>query len=387
MKVLFVNPHRSDFVYNSPVYSLIKRKNLKKYQYLDHFFTQNETDFYFATSSLFRILSFLKLKILDILVLRVEKMFFHKYNDFSNRTIIFKNKSQYDVTFCFGFSIRDLTYNQIIDLANKSKILIIHLSHYHLYAQKLKEWSKCDNVSFCADTNITDTYFYNYFLNRKVSFFILSYTINSEKFKSVINFQNRDSKIISTGTFHEFEKMYTISQLKNISISNIFGFLTIHPERRILHYFRNKLINIVIYNNSMGKIHLLKIFKKNNTVNQAKYFSFDIVELYNKHKYAFIGEESISGLPGIGIFEAVMCGCVPIINDFSYIGTPLENSRLPIVYRNMNHLFHIIKNFDHTLLNLNYSDQELIEFKKEVTYFFSESNQIDLLNKFISTKI
>ena len=387
MKVLFVNPHRSDFVYNSPVYSLIKRKNLKKYQYLDLFFKHHETDFYFATSSLFRLLSFLKLKIVDILFLRIENKLFHNYNDVNNRTTIFKNKSQYDITFCFGFSIRDLTYQQILDLSNKSKILIIHLSHYHLYAHKLEEWSKCDNVSFCADTNITSTYFYNYFLNKKIPFFILSYSINSEKFKSIIDFQNRVSKIISTGTFHEFEKMYTISQLKNNSISNIFGFLTIHPERRILHYFKNKLNNIVIYNNSMGKINILEIFKKNNSVNQAKYFSFDIVELYNKHKYAFVGEESISGLPAIGIFEAIMCGCVPIINDFSYAGTPLVKSRLPIVYRNINHLFDIIKNFENTLLKLNYSDEELNEFKEEVKYFFSESNQIELLNKFISTKI
>ena len=43
-------------------------------------------------------------------------------------------------------------------------------------------------------------------------------------------------------------------------------------------------------------------------VKQKSYFSFDVVDFFNNNKYALVGEE-IYGLPGIGFFEAMACGC------------------------------------------------------------------------------
>jgi len=387
MKVLFVNPHRSDFVYNSPMYSLIKRRSLKKYAYLDIFFKSNSTDYFFATTTLITILSNFKLNFLNSFFVKFENRLFQKINKINSPIFKLDFDKYYELAFCFGFSIRDLSNKQFKEITNKSKIVFIHLSHYHIYPNKLIYWSEFDNVVFCADVDIRESYFYNYFLNNKTSFFILSYTIDSTRFKFNIPTKNRESNIVCTGTFHEYEKIYNISYLKQNFISNIFGFLTIHPERRMIYYFRHKLKYITVLNSSMGKLSFFRFFKKDNSINQSNYFQLDIVELYNKFKYAFIGEESITGLPGIGVFEAILCGCIPIINEYCYKGTPIEKSSIPIKYSNMNNLFYLINNFESKIITNTITDDELLSFRNEVSNFFSASNQLFKLNEQISKYI
>ena len=98
------------------------------------------------------------------------------------------NITNFDVVFCFGFSIRDISFKSLESIANKSNLFIIHLSHYHLFADKLSEWSKLKNVKFCSDSDIKENYFYNYFVDNKPIHFVLTYTID-EKFKTNFMFE------------------------------------------------------------------------------------------------------------------------------------------------------------------------------------------------------
>ena len=142
---------------------------LKKYKYLDTFFKQHDTDLFFATSSIIRFFNILNISCIDFLFIKIEYYFFKKINNYFN-SIFSLNKKIYDLTFCFGFSIRELSDKQFNNLANKTNLLIIHLSHYHIYANKLNDWASHKNVVFCADADITDNYFYNYFFNEKPTF-------------------------------------------------------------------------------------------------------------------------------------------------------------------------------------------------------------------------
>ena len=188
MNVLFINPHKSDFVYESVSYNLINRKSLKKYNYLNNFFLQNNTEVLFTSSSFKTFLNKLFLQILDPLFLLYEKKRFLKLNrncinfDYINKKNVIEKK--YDLIFCFGFSIRDLSYNELASYTENCKNLIIHLSHYHLYANKLKDWSQIPNITFCADVDIREFYFYKYFIKLTPKFFVLSFCINS-KFKNL----------------------------------------------------------------------------------------------------------------------------------------------------------------------------------------------------------
>ena len=51
--------------------------------------------------------------------------------------------------------------------------------------------------------------------------------------------------------------------------------------------------------------------------------AIDIVNEYNKYKFALVGEE-LSGFPAIGAFEAMGCGCVLIAQKDFYCGLGLE---------------------------------------------------------------
>ena len=134
----------------------------------------------------------------------------------------------------------------------------------------------------------------------------------------------------------------------------------------------------------MGKIDYLFFLKKNNSISQSNYFSIDIVEEYNKYKFAFIGEESIVGLPGIGVFEAILCGCIPIINDFCYKGTPLDDSNVPIIYNNINHLFNLVNNFKTHIDIIQYTQDDLQVLRTKVANYYSETNQLVKLNNFLN---
>ena len=52
---------------------------------------------------------------------------------------------------------------------------------------------------------------------------------------------------------------------------------------------------------------------------QKEYFKVDLVKEYSCHRFAIIGEER-TGFPPLGVFEAMACGCIVIIDPTKYEG-------------------------------------------------------------------
>ena len=110
MEILIINPHRSDFIFESFAYKILGRKSLKKYKYLQKFIFNNTTYFYFKTSSFYNYLRKIKFTFLDILFLKIEKKYFLKYNNLENiKTIKIQNT----------YSFITLKKNQTFKLLNK----------------------------------------------------------------------------------------------------------------------------------------------------------------------------------------------------------------------------------------------------------------------------
>jgi hypothetical protein len=378
MNVLILNPHRSDFIYNSFAYKLLGRRSLKKYIFLQKFINDNNTDFYFSHSSLYNLLKTIKFEWLDFIFLYFERYFFYKINRINKKIIkCFIQNKNYDVAFSFGFAIRDINIEDLKNISKTCKKTILHLSHYHVFSKQITLWSQLNNIQFCSDVDLSNNYYYKYFINNNVKHFVLSYVID-DKFIDTNKFINRENKVISTGTFHEFEKIYSKKSLINFPISNIFGYNTLHPERRLIYYYSNYLKYLDCNNNIMGTINFRNLLNFKSNTNQKTYFKTDIVNLYNKYKFSFVGEESITGLPGIGIFESILCGCIPIINPACYKGTPLENNTISINYNNGNDLIYIIDNL-HNEFNKIIDHESFNKLKLELKNFYSVDFQLKKL--------
>lgn len=381
MKVLVLNPHRSDFIYKSVGYSFLRRKSLQKYAYLQLFFDSVQTDFICKTSSAFGVLKKFGFGWLDRLLVQFEKRNFARLNNVAeNVNFVDDCVDEYDVIFGFGFSIRDLSDQELKRYSTCCKRLIIHLSHYHLFAERLDVWAKFGNTVFCADADIRENIFYRFFVRRSPEFFVLSYVIE-DRFRVIQDYSTRKNMVISTGTFHRFEEMWSRKRLKKHPLSGIFSVLSLHPERRVVNAYADKLPFVESRNGPMGSITLWSILWKSKKISQKGYFAVDIVKLYNEYKFAFVGEESVTGLPGIGILEAVACGCIPIINKRCYKSTPLENASQVIFYSSIHDLIEVMEDPDKHLMHIDW--EESMRTSEQVKSFYSPDHQIKALNKFL----
>ena len=116
------------------------------------------------------------------------------------------------------------------------------------------------------------------------------------------------------GSFHNLDNERPRSFYKDFM--NFFQTNTYHPVRKLVYDNQHLLsgyITCAIAPFREGRIGFLRKLD----VKQKSYFSFDVVDFFNNNKYALVGEE-IYGLPGIGFFEAMACGCV-VGSEWSFL--------------------------------------------------------------------
>lgn len=307
--ITLYNPHSQDFIFKPLAFILAKRKPLCKYGYIKDILLENKgfLDIYvdYTESSIIpmKVLERLPLFLRKIFI-NIELFFWLRVNNIENKVKFISKKDDLSKYNLFGFSYKlavNNLDNKLSELKKFNKVYM-HLSHYMIRTrEKFDFFKQLNNITLLGDNDCTQNSYYQDFLgNSNINLKVVSF-IPQDRFFRKINFEERSLKIIATGSFHnlyeEKPPEYYEDFLKFFNLSTY-------------HFIRKEIFE----DNQNEKItSYVKPYRENSKkkldISQKKYFSFDIVEAYNKHKFAVVGDE-ITGFIAIGSLEAMACGCV-----------------------------------------------------------------------------
>lgn len=335
-----LNPHIIDFVAEPVLYKLAKRRPLKKYGYLiseavkkyghvnilvDH-----------STSGMVPMHIYRKLpRFARSIFSHIEIGWWKRRNKFGSEVRVhFSPKKMEDKEALIFFNYKHYKNPAVVAATcSHFKSCIAHLSHYHndtsLQSNALKA---IPNIRLAADVDISgNEYFKKFFPWYNRGIFILPFAVE-DRFKANVPWQQRTDRILSVGTFHYCKEDYLEGrspELKDFYETSHAA--AIHPLRREIFERKEELkdridcMNSPYMESKSGKSFWKMIVPKNIFAGQKKYFSFNIVDKFNEYKFVVVGEELITGLPGIGTFEALACGCVVIGDKSAYGGQEHAN--------------------------------------------------------------
>ena len=332
-----LNPHISDFISKPLSSHLFKRRALKKYGYIIDEALANEGSVTVlansAASGLVPMSIFKKLPyFLRYLITRFEIGRWKKINGFNDQVQVYYNADKLPDRKALVMLSYKNYQNPVPALVtcNAFELVIAHISHYHLFTSQQSAFlSGIRNLVIAADSDISTTpYFREKFSWYERSVFILPFEITA-RFKRTKQVRERQVKILATGTFHFFDRMIENGDVSAEEFCKANNTGTMHPIRREIFEHKEEVSAwmdpmVSPYNDGELRKSLLQRFFSTTFTSQKKYFSFDIVAGYNDHRFAVVGEEYFSGLPGIGSFEAMGCGCVLIGVPECYKGLGME---------------------------------------------------------------
>jgi hypothetical protein len=305
MRFIFHNPHESN-MYKTPIdFYRRRKKSVEKYSHLIDFFLEKDGLLYTYVDS-YNHVKKTGLKIF------LPKLFGFYLWALLNRINPFKIKvitdisaiNEKDVVFTFlylnftnqkgNLSKQRLILNESFEKMKALKA--IHFSHFNYnsnYASQNLRKANFDLIIAENDLVHNSPYFQKHFNWYSKHFLVLPF-VPKERFKKLIPFSDRNNKAIATGTI-------TLPMDENFI--DFFGHSDLHPMRNMIYKQREDLTDYI--DSYISPI--IEEQNKKSSDKQKKYFSFDIVQKYNEYKM-FIVPEEISGLPGIGFVEGIMCG-------------------------------------------------------------------------------
>jgi glycosyltransferase involved in cell wall biosynthesis len=203
---------------------------------------------------------------------------------------------------------------------------IVHLTHYFYGMEKgLKQLEsvKPDMLVAESDLQKTSVAIKSELTGMECGFLVLPF-VPQRRFVEKTNLGKRDLRAIATGTL--------TFPITDNAFKKYFGTTILHPMRqwiyenqdRLKAYIDCKILPIDQGNYKAPKNKIISTILNQFNNRQKKYYSFNIVDLYNKYAM-FIVPEEIAGLPGIGFVEGMRCGCAyigiesPIYNDIGMI--------------------------------------------------------------------
>jgi hypothetical protein len=192
---------------------------------------------------------------------------------------------------------------------------ILHLSHYFTRTATVAGNIEVSGVrQFAAESDVSDNPFFHRFFPFAENVYVQPFALRPRYVKKT-EFRDRKNIWLAIGTTHRLE----ITEYTR-DYCNFMGTTNYHRMRRAIYDRRVELQDIVDCRigereerpapaNAPGRRwKALRYFRKLFEREQVKYFSFDIVALYNEYKM-FVSPEEDVGLPSINFVEGMGCGC------------------------------------------------------------------------------
>jgi glycosyltransferase involved in cell wall biosynthesis len=302
MTVFILDSHGDDFIHRPISFYLARRRALQKYKY----FSDLPGVQYLSSGLVSSMPASLQDRLPQAAV-RCLVFFEVRVWSIVNKIII-SNHSVFkcdDVIVLFGYKEVSRKLAFLVDCQFQGRV-IIHLSHYHLFDI---EWSFFDelDIQLAFDTDISrHSFFKEKFAHYSKDLMISPFCVSERFFTSSSADKLKVVNVAVTGSYHEFEP----------------GFLPFYvDEKSTLHPDRLKLSRVVLPSNVFNCLSkfsssgsslfgfVVRVFK----ASQRSYFRIDIVDVYRKASYVFVGSEG-TGAYGIGVIEAMAAGCVPILH-------------------------------------------------------------------------
>ena len=354
--IILYNPHVDDLLARPIHFRLINRRPLKKYGFLidqarmrgeDVFVLVDGTSSGLMPERLFRLLPSFMRNLWATIEFQLWKIENNFGAEVRRATATVGNSN--DVILAFSYKAATGNFYLRRPLLSKYRAVIFHLSHYFISTkEKADNIHQLDNSFLAGDSDISECeYFKEYFSWYERPLLTLPFSVG-DRFIDTRAWQSRDERAVATGTYHNLELERPARKYKDFIMST--GCMTYHPMRKIIFDASNFLSKLIKCNISPYRNYKAETSKLLNTifgVSQKKYFSIDIVDLYNSHKFAVVGEE-LSGFPALGAFEAMACGCVLVAPPKFYMGLNIEPNVHFISYDNtLNGLVRVLSDISH----------------------------------------
>ncbi len=332
--MILYNPHVDDFLGAPPHFSVLRRRPLKKYGFLIKGMVEAKRPFRilldaelsaFIPGSVFQRLPGLLRKAICQLEFKAWCRLNH-LNPSAYQLVLPDELTSDDTVFAFSYKGACGDFKRRIKYLKRCHAVVFHLSHYFLATREKSENLKSlPNVFLAGDSNISkNLYFKEYFGWYQRPFLVLPFAV-APRFVARAPFADRDSRCIATGSFHDLTQEKPVR--KYVDYLSFSGLSTYHPIRKEIFSAQERLVDVIAsyispYRSYSNSNFIRRMISRLN-VSQKSYFAQDIVSLYNKYRYAVVGEEW-SGFPALGALEAMACGALLIANPSAYEGMGLQ---------------------------------------------------------------
>ncbi len=332
--IIFYNPHVDDFLGEPLHFRVLGRRALKKYAFfINEMIKQRgainvlidgEISAILPNSFFSRLPEFIR-----SFISALEFRMWCRLNEIPLSKVVFalsKNWFEDSLVLAFSYKAACGNFERRAKILKRYRAVIFHLSHYFVATREKAENLKyLPNLILAGDSDITkNKYFKEFFGYYDGPFLVLPFSV-SPRFVRRTGLTERSEKCLATGTFHDLTLERPEWKYHDFMCSS--GLSTYHPLRKAIFesqvLLKNKIYcKISPYRNYESSNFFYRMVAHFN-ISQRKYFEQDIVSLYNKFRYAVVGEEW-SGFPALGAFEAMACGALMIGDPRYYVGLGLS---------------------------------------------------------------